>query len=193
MDHPFKISHNFFFRIGSKDFFLNMAKFTKTGFIELLWENGTQNRRIQARNPGFSFTIGKQKDCDLSCEDAYMSKIHCKIFGKNRENAENGENGEIRLEDCKSSNGTWVKIEPDEALLLEDGEEFRLGNNQRYKVLSVYIHQEDQRRKCMYCKTEEVNTVIEPCRHVVLCNTCAKIQRICPECNTAIYKIILTS
>jgi len=184
-DRFFKISHNFFFRIGSKDFFLNIADLAKTGFIELLWENGGQSRRIQAKNPGFSFTIGKQKDCDLSCEDAYMSKIHCRICE---------ENGEIRLEDCKSSNGTWVKIEPDEPLLLKDAEEFRLGNNQRFKVLSIYVHsKEDQRRKCLHCNVEDVNTVIEPCRHVVLCKNCAKSQRICPECNTAIYKIIHTS
>lgn len=55
-------------------------------------------------------------------------------------------------------------------------------NGQGYIINEVYgIHDslaEDSTKECAICLTERINTVIQPCRHMILCNVCCEDMRI---------------
>ena len=68
-------------------------------------------------------TVGKLKNSvDLVINESSISRIHARFIQHE---------GHIYLEDCNSTNGTFVngmQLEPEERLILEIGDEIRLGN-----------------------------------------------------------------
>jgi len=70
----------------------------------------------------FPYTIGKRKDCvDLALTDRSVSRIHARIVQKN---------GRAYLQDCRSTNGTYlngVQLEPEESVMLEREDEIEIG------------------------------------------------------------------
>lgn len=145
-----------------------------------------QNHLIIDLKEDQPITIGKLPSCTISLPgDQCLSKLHCKFSLKS--------NG-IFIEDCKSTNGTWLKVDTQEGVKVEERAEYRIGNqSQRLKVLSIFIRGGNgTAKKCLACNKEEVKTVIEPCHHVVLCGVCAKTVRICPLCGGGVDQIIVT-
>jgi len=46
---------------------------------------------------------------------------------------------------------------------------------------------------CKVCMAKEINTVLVPCGHRVLCENCSKvINKQCPICNQAIREVVKT-
>lgn len=149
--------------------------------------SSTEQKKFLLNETNKTISIGKMSDCDLRFpEDICTSRLHCKLHYLDKK---------IVLEDCKSSNGTWIRIRDDHEVLLETGMEFRLGNGQEnFKVKSIYLKEElKDMKKCTACKKIEINTIIEPCTHIVLCSNCARELKVCPQCKVAIEKIIITS
>ena len=131
-------------------------------------------------------TMGKKPSCTISLPtDRCLSKLHCSFSVK--------PNG-VFVEDCGSTNGTWLRIDGLEGVKVEERAEYRIGNqSQRLKVLSIFIRGNSANaKKCLACKKEEVKAVIEPCLHVGLCGACAKTVRVCPLCGGNIDTIIVT-
>jgi baculoviral IAP repeat-containing protein 7/8 len=59
------------------------------------------------------------------------------------------------------------------------------------KSVHNLVKPEDERRLCKICLDYEYNTLLMPCRHVVVCTECAtKIQN-CPYCREKITNVIL--
>ncbi len=42
--------------------------------------------------------------------------------------------------------------------------------------------EEASHSKCRQCKENDLNSIIRPCSHVCICNTCAQITLKCPLC-----------
>ena len=183
-DKPYVIKTKTFFEVGQCEFCIDLTNFNKTYTYEVLWGAGQKKNNV--KNESLIVSIGKSNENWLCINDnQFLSKIHCKIAFTD---------GKLYLVDCKSSNGTWVRVEPHKPFILEEGVEMRLGNmNQIFKVLSIFEGYCDAGQKCNGCTSREVNTVIQPCGHVVLCSVCAKSLGICPKCKSVINKIILTS
>lgn len=157
----------------------------KSGILAV--KNAQTEKSVPLQEGKDVITIGKIAGCTISFpEDVCLSKIHCKIYAQENK---------ILIEDCKSLNGTWARVQEDEMVLMEEGMEFRVGHREeKFKVMSIYLKNEENQtaRKCVKCLKFDINTVLEPCRHVALCEHCARELRICPECKTDIEKIIVT-
>ena len=71
----------------------------------------------------FPITIGKLKnEADLVLDDKSISRIHAKITE---------EKGCLYLEDCNSTNGTYLNgmpLDVNDHIMLEHGDEIKLGN-----------------------------------------------------------------
>ena len=76
----------------------------------------------QYRISRFPFTIGKVKNCvDLPLNDITVSRIHARIFMQN---------GHAYIQDCHSTNGTFingVQLEAEEQVMLEKEDEIGIG------------------------------------------------------------------
>lgn len=76
----------------------------------------------QYRINSFPFTIGKVKNCvDLPLSDSSVSRIHARIFSQN---------GHVYIQDCHSTNGTYingVQLEAEEQVMLEKEDEIGIG------------------------------------------------------------------
>lgn len=76
----------------------------------------------QYRMNSFPFTIGKVKNCvDLPLNDSTVSRIHARIFMQN---------GHAYIQDCHSTNGTFingVQLEAEEQVMLEKEDEIGIG------------------------------------------------------------------
>lgn len=76
----------------------------------------------QYRISNFPFTIGKVKNCvDLPLNDSTVSRIHARIFMQN---------GHAYIQDCHSTNGTFingVQLEAEEQVMLEKEDEIGIG------------------------------------------------------------------
>ena len=74
------------------------------------------------RMESFPFTIGKVKTCvDLPLNDRSVSRIHARILMQN---------GRAYLQDCHSTNGTFlngIQLEAEEEVMLEPDDEIRFG------------------------------------------------------------------
>ena len=81
-----------------------------------------KGKKKEYRIDHFPFTIGKRKDCvDLALTDRSVSRIHARIVQKN---------GRIYLQDCRSTNGTYlngVQLEAEETVMLEREDEIEIG------------------------------------------------------------------
>ena len=81
-----------------------------------------QGKKKEYRIGHFPFTIGKMKDCvDLALTDRSVSRIHARILQKN---------GKTYLQDCRSTNGTYlngVQLEAEETVMLEKEDEIGIG------------------------------------------------------------------
>lgn len=81
-----------------------------------------KNKGKQYRINSFPFTIGKVKNCvDLSLTDNSVSRIHARLFMQN---------GRVYLQDCHSTNGTFingVQLEAEEQVMLEKEDEIGIG------------------------------------------------------------------
>ncbi len=79
-------------------------------------------KKKEYRIDHFPFTIGKMKDCvDLALTDRSVSRIHARILQKN---------GKAYLQDCHSTNGTYingVQLEAEETVMLEKDDEIEIG------------------------------------------------------------------
>ncbi|MBR6257125.1 MAG: FHA domain-containing protein [Lachnospiraceae bacterium] len=76
----------------------------------------------QYRISNFPYTIGKVKNCvDLPINDSSVSRIHARIFMQN---------GHAYIQDCHSTNGTFingVQLEAEEQVMLEKEDEIGIG------------------------------------------------------------------
>ncbi len=81
-----------------------------------------KNKGKQYRINRFPFTIGKVKNCvDLPLTDNSVSRIHARLFMQN---------GRVYLQDCHSTNGTFingVQLETEEQVMLEKEDEIGIG------------------------------------------------------------------
>lgn len=81
-----------------------------------------KNKGKQYRINSFPFTIGKVKNCvDLPLTDNSVSRIHARLFMQN---------GRVYLQDCHSTNGTFingVQLEAEEQVMLEKEDEIGIG------------------------------------------------------------------
>jgi len=184
-ERPFALNSSLSYdmEIGQSIYRLDLKHYNKDKSVDIFWDQKAMNLPIKEEMP---VTIGKSVNCSLKFpSDQCLSKLHCQLVRKN---------SELFLEDCKSLNGTWLRINCEVGLKLEERMELRIGNHlQKLKVLSIFVKGEQKAGKmCLVCKKEEVKTIVEPCLHVGLCGGCAKIVRICPECGGAIDKIIIT-
>lgn len=95
-----------------------------TGDLDVPAENILMDvtRKKEYRIEHFPFTIGKMKDCvDLALTDRTVSRIHARILQKN---------GKAYLQDCHSTNGTYingVQLEAEETVMLEKDDEIEIG------------------------------------------------------------------
>ncbi|MCH7720073.1 MAG: FHA domain-containing protein [Planctomycetes bacterium] len=71
--------------------------------------------------------IGKNAECDLAIDDAYLSRRHCRIYA---------EDGVLYLEDLGSANGTFLRVR--RLIELETGDEIVVGTT------AITITEEDQ-------------------------------------------------
>ncbi len=86
---------------------------------EILKEKG-RNKEYPIRH--YPFTIGKVKDCvDLPLKDGSVSRIHARILK---------EGGKLYLQDCHSTNGTFLNglmLEAEERVAIERDDEIGIG------------------------------------------------------------------
>ncbi len=86
---------------------------------EILKEKG-KNKEYPIRH--YPFTIGKVKDCvDLPLKDGSVSRIHARILK---------EGGKLYLQDCHSTNGTFLNglmLEAEERVAIERDDEIGIG------------------------------------------------------------------
>ena len=103
----------------------NYGKTVFVGAVDQPVENilVEKGKKKEYRIDHFPFTIGKRKDCvDLALTDRSVSRIHARIVQKN---------GKTYLQDCRSTNGTYlngVQLEAEETVMLEREDEIEIGN-----------------------------------------------------------------
>ncbi|MBP3296244.1 MAG: FHA domain-containing protein [Lachnospiraceae bacterium] len=118
------VSQNFEAEAGERDPEENFGKTVFVGAVDLPAENILVEKGKKKEYPidHFPYTIGKRKDCvDLALTDRSVSRIHARIVQKN---------GRAYLQDCRSTNGTYlngVQLEPEESVMLEREDEIEIG------------------------------------------------------------------
>ncbi|MBR1470013.1 MAG: FHA domain-containing protein [Lachnospiraceae bacterium] len=92
---------------------------TDAAVENILVEKG---KKKEYRMDHFPYTIGKRRECvDLALSDSSVSRIHARILMQN---------GKAYLQDCHSTNGTYlngVQLEAEEKVMLEKEDEIEIG------------------------------------------------------------------
>lgn len=68
--------------------------------------------------PGTARTLGRFTTADLIVDDPLISRVHCRLTASD---------DQLRIEDLKSTNGTFVNDERVDVALLADGDRVRVG------------------------------------------------------------------
>lgn len=132
-------------------------------------------------------SIGRKSSTTYSFEaDLHMSNLHCKI---------NLIGNRFYLEDMESTNGTWLRLsqegQPSEPFALTKNTVFKIGNTAMYEVRlpkrsEMTISNSGEKRNCMMCKEPDKDCLLQPCKHNVVCEKCAKSLKECPLCKLKI-------
>jgi serine/threonine protein kinase len=98
----------------------------------LIFESGHRKGERFVLPERGSLRIGRDPTCQVQLRDPMASRLHCVL---------NGEEGAWLLEDCQSSNGTWVNGKPARKHAMAVGDLLRIGDT----VFSFFASAEDER------------------------------------------------
>ena len=77
-----------------------------------------EQSRIFRLPPGSARTLGRGANADFLVGDPLVSRIHCRLTASEEQ---------LRIEDLKSTNGTFLNEERIDAAFLENGDRVRVG------------------------------------------------------------------
>ncbi|KAJ7555635.1 hypothetical protein O6H91_05G047600 [Diphasiastrum complanatum] len=65
---------------------------------------------------------------------------------------------------------------------------------ERHSIYGVSKNENDSEKQCVICMSEPKNTAVFPCRHMCMCNKCAKViqsrSNLCPICRQPVVKYL---
>ena len=192
---PLPLKHNMIVEIGSYQF-LVQSIFIDTSSTKPE-ESQSHVKFIMYESPeefyestlmlAHGSSIGRKASTTYSFEsDLHMSNLHCKIsLIGNR----------FYLEDMESTNGTWLRLslegQQSELYPLSKNTIFKIGNTAMYEVQvpkrnEATISNANEKKNCLICKEPDKDCLLQPCKHNVVCEKCAKNLRECPFCQVKI-------